>query len=281
MTGMSKARRPAWILPAALALAATALAAFLLVGERRRNRELSARLATLQAENREGQARLEALARENETFRRRLAELGEPQVPLAAAPVKASGSASNLEQTRLLVKVQGDLAAAQKAVGELQGRLEELQAALNRAAEESQRRAASEQELREKLAGEARVLEALQAELKAKSDRLVQLEASDLLLRKQQREVSDKMTQTTRLLRELEELNRRREAHLAGLSRRYRELTEQLRTLAVRPEAESRALDAAELARMQNAVAAGEEDLRQLESLNAQAARLQRRIAGQ
>ncbi len=280
MTGMPKTRRPVWILPSALLLAAAALAVLLLAGERRRNRELSARLAALQAENRDGQARLEALARENETFRQRLAELGETQAPIAAPPAKVAGSASSLEQARLLVKLQGDLAAAQKAVGELQGRLEELQAALNRAAEESQRRAASEQELREKLAGEARVLEALQAELKVKSDRLVQMEASDLILRKQQREASEKLAQATSLLRELEELNRRRESYLAGISRRYRELTEQLRTLAVRPEAESRALDAAELARMQNAVAASEEDLRQLESLNAQAARLQRRIAG-
>jgi len=274
MTGMpgKRIRLIAVLAAAALAVAA---AVWFAVRESQRSAAVMASLAASEAQNRDLRKQIEELARHNEQLRTRLAQLGEPQPP----PPRILSGGSNLEQARLLVRLQSELTTAQAAVSELQARLQETETALARASQENQRLAASEQEIKEKLAGEKRLLEAVQTELKTKTDRLVQTEASNLVLHKQNRELSDRLAATGRLLRELEEINRRRENYLAAIMRRYRELTEQLRTLAVRPEGgESRGLDAAEISRLQSAVAMAEEDLRQLGNLNSQAARLQRKL---
>lgn len=283
MTGMPKARRVAVALTVLALTAAAVIAALILADRLRSHAQQAARLAALEAQSRELHTRSGELARENEALRLRLAELGEPQPHIVAAQPRAAAGASNLDQARILVKLQADLAAAANTIADLQARVQELDTALARALDETKRLAASELELREKLAGNTRLLDALQAELKTKSDRLTQTEATNLLLHKENREAAQRASQTRQLLAELEDINRRRENYLGNILRRYRELTDQLRTLAVRPEgaAESRPVDAAELSRIQSAVAMTEEDLRQLGSLNTQAARLQRKLAGQ
>jgi chromosome segregation ATPase len=84
------------------------------------------------------------------------------------------------------------------------------------------------------------------------------------------------------MLRELEEINRRRETYFTSILRRYKEVTEQYRALATRLESarDNVAPPGPELSRIQAAVASAEEDLRQLATLNAQAARIQQKLAG-
>lgn len=276
MTGMS-GRRVGLIAIVAVALLAVAAVAWITARQFCRSQELAPAVAALEAQNRDLRAQAQELIRNNEALRARLAELGETQPP---PPPRILSGASNLDQARLLVKLQADLAAAQNTTSELQARLQEIEADLARASQENQRLAAAEQELKESLAGEKRLLEAVQNELKTSNNRLLQTEASNLILHRQNRELSDKLAAAGRLLGELEEINRRRENYLTAILRRYRELTEQLRTLALRPEAgETRGLDAAEISRLQSAVAMTEEDLRQLGNLNNQAAQLQRKLA--
>jgi hypothetical protein len=78
----------------------------------------------------------------------------------------------------------------------------------------------------------------------------------------------------------LEDLNRRREVLLNNMVRRYREVTDQYRTLSLRVQsrADQLGLDpgAGEISRIQTSVQQAEEEFRQLNSLNAQAAKLLR-----
>ncbi len=263
-----------------LVLAAAVLASWFAWEQSRRRAEVSARAIRLEIQNRDLTTHAQQLARENQALRDQLAALGAAAPQSLASRPGGAAPGSNLEQARLLVKLESELASAGTTIADLQTRIAKLEETLAETQEENKRLAASEQELRERLASDARVLEAVRAELKSRNERLTQLETTNLLLHKENREATQKAAQTRQLLRELEELNRRRENLVANIMRRYREVTDQLRALAVRPEgaAEIRAVDAPELARVQNAVAMTEEDLRQLGNLNSQAARLQRKI---
>ncbi|MGB9604294.1 MAG: hypothetical protein ACP5U2_02205 [Bryobacteraceae bacterium] len=265
---------------ATLAVAAGALG-LIALHQWRRQGELATRVALLEADKHKLLADRDALARENEALRSRLAELGEPEPPVPR-PVPSTGLASSVEQVRLLVKLQEQLAAAQRAFADAEARSHDLEEKLSRAQEENKTLSSLLDEAKEKLAGQSRVLEALQAELKTKTDRLAQLETTNLLLHKQNRQAADESARLRKLLAEIEEINRRRENLLSGLLRRYRELADQLRNFATRPESQAgpAAADSPELVRLQNTLVSAEEDLRQLSNLNAQAARLQRELVG-
>ena len=265
------------ILASSLAAAGLVLA---LIQQSRRQTQLALRLAAAEAEKQKLLSEREALARENETLRTRLAELGE-QPPQAPAPGRSPIPASNLEQARLIIKLQQDLQAAQRAITEAEVKAQELEEKLAELREQNKSLGAALEESREKLASQSRVLEAIQAELKSRNDRLVQLETTNLLLHKQNRQAAEEAARLKALLSELEEINRRRENALNSILRRYRELTDQLRGLTIRVDrASEAAAETPELSRLLNALAATEDELQQLSNLNAQAARLQRKLAG-
>ncbi|MCS7316121.1 MAG: hypothetical protein RMI94_09925 [Bryobacterales bacterium] len=266
-----------WIV-VALAAGAAACAALLFL-QWRRCAQLSGKLAVAEQLARQLQERAVRTAAENEALRDRLAELGETTPPPPRiAPLPSPGS--SLEQARLLVKLQEELASAQEAWKESQARLRELEEKLGRAQEESRRTDALLEEYKEKLAGQGRVLEAVQDELRTRNERLLQLEATNLTLHKQSRQAEEESARLRGLLRELEEINRRRENTLATILRRYRELADQFRAVAEQAAdpAEGRGAEASALARVQSVLSMTEEELRQLSNLNAQAGRLQRQL---
>ncbi len=75
----------------------------------------------------------------------------------------------------------------------------------------------------------------------------------------------------TKISDDFDDLNRRRDQYMTNVLRRYREVTDLYRTLSLRQEGPRD-----DLSRIQNAISLAEEDMRQLQSLNAQARRLQR-----
>jgi len=261
---------------------AVAALAVILVGQARRHGDCAARLAVVEREKQKLAAEQEALTRENQALRARLIELGEQPPPPLPAAGRTPVPASNLEQARLLIKVQDELASAQRALAEAEAQWHEWEEKAAKAQEENKQLQAALEESRDKLSSQSRVLEALQAQLKSSNDRLVQLETTNLLLHKQNRQAAEESARVQRLLSELEEINRRRETALGNILRLYRELSDQLRTLAVRPvrDTESPGAEMPELSRLQTALASTEDELRQLSNLNAQAARLQRQLAG-
>jgi chromosome segregation ATPase len=183
-----------------------------------------------------------------------------------------------MEQAKLLIQFREQLTAANKSVENLQGRIQELEYTIEKTTEENKRLAASESELKEKVAAANRVLDALQAEMRGKEERLAELESGNRRLRDEGRAAADKAAQIPRLLRDLDEINRRREGYLSNILRRYRDITDRYRTIASRLDRDNSAPGASELGSIQNAISMTEEDLRQLGSLNAQAARIQQKM---
>lgn len=274
---MNLRKAPVWLLVLLLALCAGSV--FFAVRQWRSTAERESTLARLEAENRALRARAGEPPRE---------DTPEAEAPKTAEPAHKGHSglseaemAARLDSVRMLSQVKDQLAAAKTSIAELQSRVQELEATSDRASEENKRRAATETELKENLAGANRVIEAMQTELKGKTERLVALETASRRTSDDMKAANDKIAKVTGWARDLEDLNRRREVYLNSLMRRYRDLTDQVRAMTIRldnPQETARPSQSVDLPRLQNIVALAEEDLKQLASLNSQAARLSQKM---
>ena len=271
---MSKSPRvPLW--PVLLAvLAVSGVAAFIAARHVSETSAQIARLEELQRENRQLRSNSEQLAQEAEALRRDLAalEAGSARAETPSEPAALSSLA--VEQAELLFQFRDKLASANAAIAGLQDRIHELETAMQRAAEENQRLAASEADLKQRIASSNRVLSAIKDELQGKEQRLAQLEAANKTIREENRANAARLNQISTLVRELEEINRRRESYLTAMLRRYKDITEQYHALSGHLDNPPPGI-----ARIQESIAMAEEDMRQLANLNAQAARIAQRIA--
>jgi chromosome segregation ATPase len=162
----------------------------------------------------------------------------------------------------------------------LEVRIGSLEEKLKKAMDENQRLSGEERDLRERVDTTIRLVDAVQAELKSRNERLAQLELQNRSLRDAAATAADRATKAAQAIREVEEINRRRETYLTSVLRRFRDLTDQYRAIAMRidSEREGRTALPGELSRIQSTVAMTEEDLKQIASLSAQAIRAQARI---
>jgi len=224
-------------------------------------------------------ARLEQLEQENASLRAQLAERGAAPAPTASTPA-GEGEARRLEVTRELTKVEARLSAANAALSEMKARAQELQASLDQAAGENKRLAAANAELNNDLESTRNLLHATEIELKGKAERLPELEAAAKRARDDRDASAQKLAQVNAALAEMADVNRRREAAVTALQRRFRDLTDQLRAASVRLEQQRDNPAAAmpDLSRIQTVVPSAEDDLRQLNSLNAQAQRVAQKL---
>lgn len=256
-----------------LAVAALAAAGLYRVVEDRRAR------AAAEARAAELTAQLDALrnARPAPALDVPPAETGAVSAPAFAKPAPA---ALPTEYIRIIAETQAALETARKELSAARNDLAALEA---RAAEELERRQKLTAELAdtvEALASAKRVLTATETDLRAKNERLVRLETSEKLVREAAGKAEVEAAKSLRSAVALEDLNRRREVLLNNMVRRYREVTDQYRTLSLRVQsrADQLGLDpgAGEISRIQTSVQQAEEEFRQLNSLNAQAAKLLR-----
>lgn len=144
---------------------------------------------------------------------------------------------------------------------------------------ERKKLAAQIEDLREDIQAARRLTDAVQAELKVKSDRLIKAETAERLLQDRATKAEAAANRVAGASREMEDLNRRREAYLTTLLRRYREVGDLYRNFTLNAqtaEAPGNALQAGDLSRIQNAIQQAEDDLRQLQALNARMAQLAR-----
>lgn len=124
-----------------------------------------------------------------------------------------------------------------------------------------------------------RVSDALETELKFKAQRLVQVETSEKLLQEKLGKADLAAKRVIVVSKEIEDLNRRREASLLTLERRYREVTDLYRGFSLNLQTRDnpgQGLQAGDLSRIQTALQQAEEELRQLRTLNARVAELAR-----
>jgi chromosome segregation ATPase len=272
-----------WIATAALLLIAIWLA-WWGTAQRKAGDELRAERTGAAENTRKLAGQVEALQRETAALREQLLASGVEPVRTAGVP-RASrpgdDSDQRLESVRLLAQVQAKLNAANDAIQQLQGRTQDLETNIEKLTAENRQLSAEESELRSSLASTRTLIQALESEMKSKTDRIAQLEAASRTLREDAQKAGQRATQLATAVRELEDINRRRENYLTSLQRRYRELTDQYRALAVRLETQrdNPVAFAPDVSRIQSTVQLAEDDLRQLNSLNTQAQRLAQKLA--
>ncbi len=242
-------------------------------------RQQSARLVQLSVENNRLRQRMEALARQSAA--------GIPVSPEAAPaeknPAHPEKLVRNPEDVIGIQRLQLNLADANSHIARLQSRVDEAEAAIQNLTVDNKRLSASEADLTANLAAANLAVDALQKELKSKNDRVGQIEIAYQKLRDQSAADTKKVAQTQQIAGELQEIYQRREVYLNNILRRYRQITEQYRSLSGVLDAQrtdAPGASSADLARIQDSIAMAEDDLRQLTNLNAQALRLQKKMAG-
>ena len=260
--------------------AALGLCWWLWYQQRRLSQDAEQRLGALGSDKARLTREGAALQHDYDALRQQLSERGiEPALPRPST--SRLEEAQRLEAVRQLAQVQTKLAAANTSITELQNRVQDLQTAEEKLAADNKRLTASESDLKDDLDSTRRVVQAMETELKTKSDRLAQMEVQLRKARDEQKVLQQKIGQSGTLLNDLFEINRRRENTVSNLQRRFRDMTDQLRGLTVRldRERDNPAAAAPDISRLQTAVQSSEDDLRQLAGLNSQAQRLSRELS--
>ena len=153
------------------------------------------------------------------------------------------------------------------------------QAKLDEEAGQAEKLAAQFANLREESEAVRRRAEVFEADLKSKSQRLIQAETAEKILQERLGKSEQAGRRAGGVSKEIEDLNRRREAAVHALQRRYRELTDLYRNFSLSAqtrETSGSSLQAGDLSRIQTSLQQAEEELRLLQSLNARVAELGR-----
>jgi chromosome segregation ATPase len=243
--------------------------------------------------NRQQAMRLAQLSAETERLRGRVAELARAASAPAGVPApapaaetqngpRAPNPAINPEDAIAIQRLKLSLADANSSVARLESRADEAEAQIQNLRLENKRLAGSEADLQENLAAANQAVDTLQKELKSSRDRATQVEIAYQKLRDQSGGDGQKIAQLQQLSVELQEIHQRREAYLTSILRRYKQITEQYRSISGVLQAQRTdgpATGSTDLARIQDSIAMAEEDLRQLNSLDAQARLIQKKMA--
>ncbi len=243
--------------------------------------------------NRQQAARLAQSAVENAQLRQRVADLTRAAAVQAAAPTQraaespgapcAAKPAANPEDAIAIQRLKLSLADANGSVARLESRVDQAEAQVQNLTVDNKRLATSEADLKENLSAANQAVDALEKELKSSRDQVTQVEIAYQKLRDQSGTDARKLSEVQQLAADLQDIHKRREVYLNGILRRYRQITEQYRLLSgvlQAQRADAPAAGSADLARIQDSIAMAEEDLRQLNSLNAQALLIQKKMAG-
>ena len=248
-------------------------------GERARMMQLEAENAELKSSLRNLQANVAAPDPHDST---RVTPEPSSKHPLRHEPART-------DDTEAVRALRDSLWAANQSIADWQAKTAELQTQLDQLREDQKRQTAVESNLNEQLTSSKRLIEVKDTELNAKNEQLAQLETANKKLTADAGAAGQKASQTLKYSDELQEIYRRRESALNTLISRYKDVTEQYRAFASvlenrrGPEGAGGAgisIAGPELARIQNTISMAEEDLRQLNTLNAQAIRVQKKLSG-
>lgn len=277
---MSPMRHPALLTVSALLAVALGAGAWMLHTRQQTIAAYETQVAGLKKEVALHDAQAAALESDVATLRRQLADKGIEPAVAARAPRSSESDARRLETVRELSQAQSRLSAATASLSELQNRISELESSVERLGADNKRLAASEANLKEDLDNTQRLVQALETEVKAKNERLSQLDTTLRKAREELAALSQKPALSAPLVSEFSDINRRREIVLTALQRRYRDITDQLRAVSVRldTQRDNPAAAMTDLSRVQTAVNSAEDDLRQLNSLNSRAQRISQQL---
>ena len=204
-----------------------------------------------------------------------------PKEKAVPATVVREDTATRDELVKLLDEKQARLAEARREKQELERKLLESEEAAAAAKAERDKHRESLRDLQDRLDTATRVSQAREAELSGRNDRAVRIDSANRELAAKAAESSKRAERLAKLGEEIEDLARRRGTYLANLLRRYRELTDLYRAVALRQNnpRETGVTAGTDLSRIQNAVMLAEDDMRQLHTLDAQVDRLRKELA--
>jgi chromosome segregation ATPase len=206
----------------------------------------------------------------------------------AAAAARPRASAS--DDKAVIAQRDATIDQLNSEISEARSEINQLQGQLSDARDESQQALTSANQRYQKLQADWQSrLDALQQELSATQgavqdsrQRVAELEKSNAKLRSERSADSAQAIERERMLADLRDLDRRREAYLTSIADRYRDLTSRFRTMSGMLDSNradnSNAFSGAALDLIQNAIALTDNDLQHLNELNAKAFRLQKKL---
>ena len=178
-----------------------------------------------------------------------------------------------------------------RELAETRATIADLQTQLSTANDQNAKALASAEERLQKQQADAQAqLEDLQKKLDAalaESDiarqRVAALEADNAKLKTDTAAVTTRAADVAHIIASLQDLDRRRDVYLTSILRRYRDITGEFRAMSsmldTSHDPNSGACSGAVLSRIQNAVNSAEDDLRQLNELNARSQKLEKQLA--
>ncbi len=195
------------------------------------------------------------------------------------APVTPRESVDVGKYLRMIDELRGKAHELEKDLQQARLETEQLHEKIGTQTDDARKLSEQLSSVKEDALKQQRVSEALETELKFKAQRLVQVEAGEKLLQDKLGKADMAAKRVVVVSKDLEDLNRRREASLLTLERRYREVTDLYRGFSLNlqtRENPGQGLQAGDLSRIQTALQQAEEELRQLRSLNTRVAELAR-----
>lgn len=240
------------------------------------------------------------LAAENQRLRKGTGNLAQPpEAPaVASGPERTAGEIArpcvtapqNEHDDSATQRLTQSLADANTSAAKLESRAQQAEAEVQKLTAENSRLESSEADLKKNLGAADQAREALEDELKSAKERAARVESAERdaeanlqKLHDQNHGDAEKLADLQKLSSQLQDIYRRRETYLNGILRRYKQITEQYRSLSGVLQSQHTGtpdVGSADLARIQDAIGQAEEDLRQLNALNAQALLVQKKMGG-
>jgi chromosome segregation ATPase len=204
-----------------------------------------------------------------------------PALAEAATPGNDHAGIANREA--VIARLDRELAESHATINGLQNQLSDATnqstKALASAEEHLQKQQADSQG---QLADLQKKLDAAVTQSDIARQRVAALEADNAKLKTDTSAVSSRATEVARTIASLQDLDRRRDVYLTSILRRYRDITGEFRAMSsmldTSHDPNSGACSGAVLSRIQNAVSSAEDDLRQVNELNARTQKLEKQL---
>lgn len=206
-------------------------------------------------------------------------------LPAETAELPEGGDHAGMaKKEAVIARLDRELAQTRATVSSLQGQLassnDQNAKAMASAQDHWQKQLADSQAQLEDL---HKKLDAALAESDIARNRSAALEADYAKLKTDTSGVATRAADLARITSSLQDIDRRREVYLTSILRRYRDITGEFSAMSgmldTSHDPSSGACSGAVLSRIQNAVNSAEDDLRQINELNARSQKLQKQLA--
>ncbi len=212
------------------------------------------------------------------------------QRDLQNAPTAAEGPATADDRRAALAQRDATIERLNRELSEAHADADRVQAQLSSSSDEREKALESaneqyrkvQQDWQSQLAALQQELDSAEADSRASRRRLADLEAASAKSRSEDSEASARGTEFKKALASLQDINRHRDAYLTSIIRRYHDITNQFRAMSGMLDSNhgpnTGNISGASLTRIQNAISLADDDLRQLNDLNAEARQLEEKL---